>query len=309
MSNTTTTTRPSAKAAKVPTLVRLTDGRVIISDVPFMIADVDGARLQSRRVLGGQGLGLQFRNFEHVSGWVADTRKIGRDAVAALAAYDVAVVDLSGKKSPAIDPGAEVVRQARPTGARGARPGAAPVTVSRVAPTAVPAAAKAPRKGVNVGAITRSGLAAKITAALVGEDIEPEIIAEAIRAAVAKADERARAATVTVSAPAKAARGKAATAKAPRGKAATVKAPRGKAATAARMSPTSDGFRVLTLADGVDVAAAATAARKALGPAGITGVSIRKDVKARQLVAYRADGAEVSADVDSVIIAAVASMA
>jgi hypothetical protein len=246
-------------------------------------------------VLGGQGLGLLFRNFEHVSGWVADTRTIGRDAAAALAAYGVAVVDLSGKKSPAIEPGAEVARQARPV--RAARPDASPVTVTRGTPTVAPVAAKAPRKGVNSGAISRNGLAAKITAALVGEDIEPEIIAEAIRAAVAKADERAKAATATASAPVKA----------PRGKAAPAKSAPGKAASAAALSSASDGSRVLTLAKGVPLAAAATAARKALPPAGIKGVSIRKS--GRTLIAYRADGAAVSADVDVVIMAAVATVA
>ncbi|MEU7905292.1 hypothetical protein [Actinoplanes sp. NPDC049118] len=303
MSNTATATataianRPAAQAAKIPTLYKLTDGRFVLVDVPFMIADVDGARLQSRRVLGGQGLGLQFRNYEHVGGWVADTRKLGRDAVDALAAYDVAVVDLSGKKSPAIESGAEVARQARPVRAGAARTGASPVTVTRGTPKAVPAVAKAPRKGVNSGAVTRNGLAAKITAALVGEDIEPEIIAEAIRAAVAKADERAKAATATVSAPAKAARGKAAPAK----------APRGSAAAAAAVSPASDGSRAFTLAQGVPVADAATAARRALPRAGFSGVSIRKS--GRTLTAYRADGAAVSADVDSVILAAVATIA
>ncbi|MEU4221974.1 hypothetical protein, partial [Actinoplanes sp. NPDC026623] len=288
MSNTATATRPAAQAAKIPTLYRLTDGRVVLADVPFMIADVDGARLQSRRVLGGQGLGLQFRNFEHVAGWVADTRKLGRDAVDALAAYDVAVVDLSGKNSPAIEPGAEVARQARPVRAGAARTGASPVTVTRGTPTAAPAAAKASRKGVNDGAVTRNGLAAKITAALMGEDIEPEIIAAAIRAAVAKADEHAKAATATVSAPAKASRVKAAPAK----------AARGKAAAAAAMSAASDGSRALTLTPGVSVTDAAKAARRALSRAGVSGVSVRKS--GRTLTAYRADGMAVPADVDSV---------
>jgi hypothetical protein len=183
MSNTATSTRPTAKAAKIPTLYRLTDDRVILTDVPYMVTDVNGVRLRSLRLLGGQGLGLKFRNFEHVSGWVADARKLGRAAVDALAAYDVAVVDLASKKSAPIEPGAVVERQVRPVRASAARSGASPVTVTRGAPKAVPAVAKAPRKGVNSGAVKRSPLAAKITAALIDQDIEPEIIAEAIRAA------------------------------------------------------------------------------------------------------------------------------
>jgi len=307
MSNTTTATRPAAKAAKIPTLYRLADDLVILTDVPYMVTDVNGVRLPSLRLLGGQGLGLKFRNFEHVSGWVADTRKLGRAAVDALAAYDVAVVDLAGKKSSPIEPGAEVERQERPVRAGAGRSGASPVTVTRGAPKAAPAIAKAPRKGVNSGAVNRSPLAAKITAALIDQDIEPEIIAEAIRAAVAKADERAKAASATVSTPAKAARGKAAPAKAARSKAAGAKAAGGKAAAAAAPSPNSDGSRSLTLADGVPVGPAATAVRRALPRAGFAGVSVRKS--GRTLIAYREDGAPVPAGVDSVIVAAVATVA
>lgn len=301
MSNTTATAtvaRPTGRVAKIPTLYRLTDDRVILTDVPFMIVDHNGARMQSRRVLGGQGLGLQFRNHEHVSGWIADTRKLGREAVDALAAYDVAVVDLSGKKSPAVEAGAEVARQARPASGRASRPQASPVTVTRTTPRPTPSAGKAPRKGVSSGAIARNDLAAKITAALVGEGIEPEIIAEAIRAAVAKADERAKIATATVSTPTKAPRGTAAKAKA--------RAPRGETVATGAVSANADGSRVVAVAAGVPVGAAATAIRKALGRAGFTGVSVRKS--GRQLTAYRADGAPVAADVDSVIVAAIATV-
>jgi hypothetical protein len=89
-----------------------------------------------------------------------------------------------------------------------------------------------------------------------------------------------------------------------------VKAAGGKAAAAAELSANADGSRSLTLADGVDVGSAATAARQSLSRAGFAGVSVRKSGKGgRTLIAYRGDGAPVPAGVDSVILAGVATVA
>jgi len=279
---TTTTRRTPVRSAAVPAagpaIYRLNDGRVILTGLPFMIdgVGVNGATGRASRLMNSRGLGWKFEDLGNgTKGWVSGEPGAAREAVATLADYGVVVADLSG------------------TGAAPVAP--APKASAKAAPKA---SAKAAPKGARSASITSiggasgaaGGLAAAIAGALAAEGVDASIIAAAVAAATAKADEIAKAATATVSTPApKVARAKAA----------------GKGKASAPVVA-AEGERVLTLTPGVPVAAAAKAVRQRLSRSGVVGVSVRKD--GRNLVAYREDGAEVSADIDAIMIAAVAAV-
>lgn len=159
---TTTTTRP--------TITRLADGGVILTDLPFMIDGsstvTSGAPGRSNLIMGSRGLGWTHKVMGDIRGWVNTQPGAATEAVDRLAEFGVAVVDLSHK-------------------------GAAATT--RKATRKVTPAQAAPAQA--------SDLAAKITAALVVDGVDAEIIAAAVAAATSKASEIAKGATVGVSAP------------------------------------------------------------------------------------------------------------
>jgi hypothetical protein len=192
MSNTTTTrpaTTRTTAAPKVPTLRKLADGRLILTDLPFMVdgAGTDGAPGRSSRLMNSRGLGWAFEQLGDVKGWVkAASPGVAREVITTLADYGVTVVDATRKA-------------------------AAPATVATPAPAEPrkPAARKAAPREASImsGAQTvahaaKSDLASAITVALVGAGVDAEIIAAAIAAATAKADEVAKIATVNVTTPA-----------------------------------------------------------------------------------------------------------
>jgi hypothetical protein len=167
---TTTTTRKATTTATVPTITRLADGSgVILTDLPFMIPGAStvtpGADGRSNLIMGSRGLGWEHKVMGNVKGWISTQPGAAADAVARLAGFGVAVVDLTSGK-------------------------ATPKATTRKATTRK-AAAPAPEQA--------SDLAAKITMALVADGVAPEIIAAAVAAATSKASELAKIATVGVS--------------------------------------------------------------------------------------------------------------
>jgi hypothetical protein len=267
MTATTTATR-TARPAAVPTLTRMTDGKLLLSDVPFMLPGIgrDGAAGRSGPFMGARGLGWEFKKFDDgVKGWVSSEAGAGREAVAALGEIGVAVVDITGAKAPAKRAAAKA------PAARKATPAKREASIMSNAETAAYGA--------------RATLAATIAAALTADGVHPDVIAAAITAATAAADKIAKSVSATVSAPAPAAKVRKASAKdAP----VTVRKVTPAKATPVKASRPSGE--------------AVTAARKALTAAKITGVSVRKSGEA-----FRADGAPVGADALTVIAAAIAA--
>ena len=299
---TTTTTRKVAKAATpkaAPTITRTPDGGLLLTGLPFMVDGIgaDGAPGRSSRLMGGRGLGWTWMDNFGVKGWThAAAPGVIAECVDTLAGYGVTVLDMSGKGAAPVAPG------------KVTRPKAAPAPKTAPAPKASRTDAFPIMTNAEVVAYAnRSSLASKITAALAADGVAPEIIAAAIAAATAKADEIAKSVSATVSAPAKSSRVKAARTV----KAATVKpAKLREGAKSKILNDLEAGTRAIVLPDGTDAKEAALAIRRAFGPAGIQGVSISlKQARENKLIAFRADGARVSADVDAVMIAAVASLA
>ena len=171
MSATTTTT--------VPTITRREDGAVILSDLPFMIPNASqvtpGAAGRANRIMGRQGLGWSFDQNAKV--WVGTQPGDAAAAVARLADFRVAVVDLSSGKA------------------------AAPARKATRKPAAPKREASIMTNAEVVGYDRASMLASKITAALASENVDTEIIAAAVTAATAAADKIAKSATATVSTP------------------------------------------------------------------------------------------------------------
>ncbi|SDT74246.1 hypothetical protein [Actinoplanes derwentensis] len=267
--------------AKITTLALRADGQPILTGLPWMIDGLreDGKPGQARRLMNRHGFGWEWDRDN--GGWVptTDSAFTADDVIMTLAEHGVDVIDLTGAAAkPAI---------AKPATRKGATAAANPAT-RRAAAKPAPAA---------VQPVTGATLAETITAALVADGVDAEIIAAAVAAAVAKANTLAKTAT------AKPATRRGATAKPVP---AAVK-PATRKATAGGVAVTSEGERVLTVAAGVPIAAAAKAARQALSRAKVKGVSVRKE--GRTLVAYGHDGGAVSTDVDAVMIAAVASVA
>lgn len=265
----TITPRASAKAA--PTVARMADGRVVLTNLPFMVPGIgaDGASGRASRLMGAKGLGWTWDST--IKGWATDVRGAARIAVDTLADHGVEVIDLSGK---------------------GAAPVAPVATKGAAAINGRPKAPTVKAEGAD------SALAAKITAALARDGIAPEIIAAAIMAATAKADEMAKAATASVSA-----RGRA---RATAAKGATAKRSVTPPAGIDQVSTDRDGSRRYMLLRSVSLGAAAKAARQALPRAGR--MHVKKDRTDRALIVYREDGATVSDDIDQVIVGAVASV-
>lgn len=190
MATTTTTRKATATrtAPAVPTIARLADGRVMLTDLPFMIPGAStvtaGAPGRANLIMGSRGLGWAHEQIDGVKGWVNGQPGAGAAAAVRLAEFGVAVVDLSGKaaRKPAAT--------RKPT---------APATTRKAT---APELASIMTNAETVAHSAASALAATITAALASEGMDAEIIAAAIAGATAAADKIAKAATATASEPA-----------------------------------------------------------------------------------------------------------
>ncbi len=180
------TTRKAAAPAK-PTVIRqLSDGRVILIDLPFMIDGLgrEGGPGRSTQLMNSRGLGWAFEQVTaDVKGWVGSGAGAVSEAIETLAAYGVRVIDETGAGAAPAAP-AKATRKAAPAKAAPAK--AAPASIMTNAETAAHGA--------------RGDIAAKITAALLADGVDTEIIAAAVAAAIGAADKIAKAATATASA-------------------------------------------------------------------------------------------------------------